>query len=221
MRVAVCLSLLPLLLQLSAARYYKPRPLVCPVTQQVEQVDETLEVTQLEVVKTPFVVSKVQFNTVYESRPVAVTHVALETVTAAPQELGVTEVQLVVETVPLTAVKVSTVTREVVDTNVNLFTLTATNYISSFHTVSATKTEHVTATTEATVLLDTTHRLLHTDVSTVTVTEADLRTSVVISSVPVTEVVATETQVEARTVIYTHTLTKMITNTVCLGTTDY
>lgn len=221
MRVAICLALLSLLLQLTAARYYEPRPLVCPVTQKVQQLEETLEATQLEVVKTPFVVSKVQLNTVYESRPVAVTQVALETVTAAPQQLQVTEVHLVLETVPLTAVKVSTVTREVVDTNVNLLTRTATNYITRFQTLSAFKTQHVTSTTQSTVVLETTRRLRHTSVSTVTVTKAALRTSVVLSSVPHTEVVATETKVEAQTVIYTHTLTKMITNTVCLATTDY
>ena len=222
MRVTVCLALLPLLLlQLTAARYYEPRPLICPVTQEVVQLDETLEATQLKVVTTLFVVSKVQLNTVYQNLPVAVTHMALETVTAATPQVEVTEVQLVLEKVPLTAVKVSTVTRQVVDTNVNLFTLTATNYITEFQTLSAIKTQHVTSTTLETVVLETTHKLFHTSLSTITMTKAVLTTSVVMSTLPSTVVVATETQVESRTVTYTHTLTKMITSTVCPASTHY
>ncbi|MPC59111.1 hypothetical protein E2C01_053126 [Portunus trituberculatus] len=222
MRFALCRSLLPLLLvQLAAARYYKPRPLVCPVTQEVEIVDETLEAKQLEVVTTPFVLSQVQLNTVYQTRPVVVTQVTLVTVTAKPLQLDLTEVQLVLETLPLTAVKVNTVTREVVDTNVNLLTRTATNYVSQFQTLTAIKTHHVTSTTQQTVVLHTTHKVVHTSVSSVTVTEAALTTDLVVSTLPRTVVVATETKLEPRTVFYTHSLTKMITSTICLASTHY
>lgn len=213
------LLLLPLL-QEAATLYYKPRPLVCPVTYEVQHVEETLEVTQLEVVTTPFVVSKVTLNTVYESRPVTVTHVSVHTVTAEPQLVQVTEVQLVRETLPLTAVKVSTVTQEVVDTSVSFFTATATNYVSSFQTLSALKTQHATATTLETLWLATTVTINTTSVSSVTVTEAALRTSVLVSTVPHTITAATETHLETRKVFYTHTLTKMITSTVCLGRGD-
>lgn len=222
MRFPLCRSLVALLLlQLAAARYYKPRPLMCSVTQEVEIVDETLEATQLEIVKTPFVLSQVQLNTVYQTRPVAVTQVTLVTVTAEPVQVDVTEVQLRMETLPLTAVKVSTVTREVVDTKVNLLTRTATNYVSHFQTLTAIKTHHVTSTTQETVVLHTTHKVVHTSVSSVTVTEAALSTEVVVSTLPTTVVVATETKMEPRTVFYTHSLTKMITSTICLASAHY
>lgn len=218
-------ALLPLLLLLpllqgSAALYYKPRPLVCPVTQEVEHVDEVLEATQLELLVTPFVVSKVSLNTVYESRALPVTSVELHTVTAAADQLDVTEVRVVRETLPLTAVKVSTVTREVVHTSLSFYTITATNYNTDFLTLSALKTQHVTATALETLWLATTVTQHSTSVSTITVSAATLSRSLFVSSVPQTVTAATHTHIETRQVIYTHTLTKMITSTVCLGASD-
>lgn len=220
MKIATFLpALLPLLLllQRATALYYKPRPLVCPVTQDVEYVDETLEATEVEVLTTPFVVSKVTLNTVFQSLPLPVTSVALHTVTAEAPLLEVTEVRLVRVTVPLTAVKVSTVTLEVMATSVSFFTVTATNYVSAFQTLSAYKTQHATATTLETVQLATTVTLQSTSVSTITATEGALRTSRVVSSVHHTVTAATDTQIETRTAYYTHTLTKMVTSTICLA----
>ena len=172
MRVGVSLFLLPLLLQLAAALYYKPRPLVCPVTLEVEQLKEVLKATQLEVVTTPFLVSKVQLNTVYESRPVSVTHVALETVTAKPIQLDVMKVQLVLETVPLTAVKVSTVTMTLTHTLVEHFTRTATNYITHVETLAAPETVQETVTVVQTQAATVTQREMDMVTSTLTQTEA-------------------------------------------------
>ncbi|MPC78527.1 hypothetical protein E2C01_073015 [Portunus trituberculatus] len=215
MRIGVSLSLLPLLLQLAAALYYKARPLMCPVTVEVEQLEKMLEATQLEVVTTPFLVSKVQLNTVYESRPVSVTHVALETVTAKPLQLDVTEVQLVLETVPLTDVKVSTVTLTLSHTLVERFTLTATNYVTHVETLAAPETVQETVTAVQTQVAIVTQREMDMVTSTLTQTEAVLQTELVVEVVSSSLVATTTTQLQVDTFTSTHVLTKMITQTIC------
>lgn len=208
------LLLLPLL-QGAAALYYKPRPLVCPVTQEVQHVDETLEATQLEVVISPFVVSKVTLNTVYESRPVAVTEVALHTVTAPATQLEVTEVQLVQETLPLTVVKVSTVTSTLTETLVEQLTRTATNYQTQVETLSAPETSHETETVLETATETVTEREMAMETSTLRHTEAVLRTKLVVETVREATVAGTSTLLKVDTVTSTHILTKMITQTIC------
>lgn len=216
MRVAFCLALLPLLLmQLAAARFYKPRPLVCPVTKELKVLNELLEATQVEVVTTPFVVNKVQVNTLYQSRPVAVTHVAIETVTAAQRQVELTEVQLVFETVPFTVVKVNTATLTLTSTVVDPYTLTATNYVTQVETVAAPETVHDTVTVLETKSVTVTQRVMAMATSTLTHTRAVLQTKLVEEVVQETSGAVTTTLLQVDTFTYTHILTKMITQTIC------
>lgn len=211
---ALLLLLFPLL-QGTTALYYKPRPLMCPITQEVENVDETLEATQIEVVTTPFLVNKVTLNTVYENLPLPVTSVTLHTVTEETPQIEVTEVQLVRETVPFTVVKVSTLTRTLTQTLVEPHTRTATNYLTHVETLAVPETVHETVTVVETAAETVTQREMAMETSTLRHTKGLLQTKVVVEVVRQPTVAGTSTLLEVDTVTNTHILTKMITQTIC------
>lgn len=218
MKVGAFRLVLLLLLQLlheSAALYYKPRPLVCPVTQEVEYVNETLSVTQLDIVLAPFQVNKVTVNTVYQNLPLDVTRVALHTVTAVDPQVEVTQVQLVHETVPVSIVKISTVTRTITQTLLSPLTRTATNYLTQVETLAVPETVHETVTVAETTAETVTQRRMAMETSTLRHTKVVLKTKLVVEVVREKSLAATSTVLEVDTVTNTHILTKMITQTIC------
>ncbi|KAK4293472.1 hypothetical protein Pmani_033828 [Petrolisthes manimaculis] len=207
---------LVLLVELAAGLYHKPRPLVCSIINNIEYIDEVIEAPQVEVVRVPLSFRQVNFNTVYETSILPVTNIAFETITEPGARLEVTEVQLLDETQALTIMDVSTLTQSLVFTDVKLFTRTATNYIRDFHTISALRTAYQTVTDVQTAFSQVTLTAQETELSTVTVTEAVLRTERVVERVPGPTVAVTSTDIELEQFTNTHTLTKMITRTVCL-----
>lgn len=210
----LCL-LVALLVQMASARFYKPLPLVCSVTQDVQYKVEELQAKEIEVVRVPVPISKMQLNTVYTTSVLPVTAISVQTNTAQPVRLEVTDIQVEEVTEPLTLVKVNTVTSRVVLTQLDVLTSTATNYHTDIHTLTAVEVVPLTVTDVETVLSQLTETVAGTVLTTLTLTQGQLRTTVKVLDVPSTTVVGTATVTEVNTVTNTHNLTKMITQTIC------
>lgn len=177
---------------------------------------QIVEAQQIEVVKVPLPIREINLNTVYETTILPVTEVTFETSTEPGIRIEVTDVQLVEETQLLTVVSVSTLTQSLVHTRVNIFTSTATNYIRDIDTVSVLKTAYQTVTEIHTAFTQVTLTAQETELSTITITEPVLRTEQVVETVQETVVGGTSTALLVDEFTNTHTLTKMITRTVCL-----
>lgn len=208
--------LVTLLVQLAAARFYKPRPLFCPVFHDVEYVDEVLRAKEIEVLHVPLPINQVNLNTVYKTSEVLVTSVIFQTLTAPPQQLVVADIQLVEQTDTLARVKVSTVTSSLTQTRVDVITSSATNYHTEFQTIPVYQTSHDIDTQVNTIFTQVTQTLPTTFYSTVTVTDVQLQTETVVETVSVTRDTFLVTETVVRDFTNTHSLTKMITSTVCL-----
>lgn len=167
-------------------------------------------------VRVPLPIRQINLNTIYETTVLPVTEVTFETTTEPGARIEITDVQLVEETQLLTVVSVSTVTHSLVNTRVNIFTSTATNYIRDIDTVSVLKTAYQTVTEVETTFTQVTLTAQETELNTLTITEPVLRTEQVVETVLETAVVDTSTLLHIDEFTNTHTLTKMITRTVCL-----
>ncbi|KAK4293476.1 hypothetical protein Pmani_033832 [Petrolisthes manimaculis] len=206
---------LVVLVQLASALYYKPRPPICPVTNQIQYQNDTLEASEVQVVNLPLPVAKIFLNTIYKTSVLPIITSTCVTVTEAGPQLEVTDVQLVFETKPLTVVRVSTITKNVIETELEYLTKTGTNYETHMQTLPAVKTFHHKVTETNTQIITTTQTVLEYKYITLTVNKAQLVTEVVTEEVPITTVVAWQTQVELEDFTSTHSLTKMITQTIC------
>ncbi|XP_069172300.1 uncharacterized protein [Procambarus clarkii] len=206
---------LAVLVQLAAALYYKPRPLLCSVSQTVKYQEKVLNNTEVDVLHVPFPINQINLNTIFQTRVVPVTSVVFETATAPVLQVEMTDVQLVEVTEPLTVVKVDTVTSILVETQLDIATSTAINYKTDIESLAVIETLHQTVVDVETRFVQLTKTVPLTVFSTVTVTKARLQTKVVVKTVPVTTVATTVTHVEVREVTSTHSLTKIIINTVC------
>lgn len=206
---------LVVVVQLACARYYKPRPPVCPVTNEILYQNETLEAFQVQVVSVPLPMAKIYLNTVYQTSVVPIVTSTCVTVTEPGPLLEVTDVKFVLETQPLTVARVSTVTRNVIETELEYLTKTGTNYQTQVQTIPAVNTFHYTLTETDTQILTTTQTVPSYQYYTLTVTKAQLLTKLVTEEVPITTIVALQTEVQLEDFTSTHSLTKMITHTIC------
>lgn len=105
-----------------------------------------MQVRDVQVVRVPVPSVDISINTVYETSVVPFTNAPITEASGLLSTSVVTEVQMVDETLPLTQVEVSTVTRNVIVTSINSFTRTATNFITDVQTVPAITTLRVTIT---------------------------------------------------------------------------
>lgn len=205
-------------LQLAAATasYYTPA-FQCASGPTVQHEDVTLLMTGVEVSTVYTTVDQVHLNTVLVVQPVPGGDLAelAASFTSIPEDLFVTEVELVQETLPLTITQVSTVTTTIVLTEVEVYTSSATNYMTEFETLAAPSTSHSTVTITGTLFSELTVTAQTTLLTTLTVTNASLLTDVVTESVPQTIFVATDTAVHTETSTNVHSLTKMVTQFVC------
>lgn len=211
----LCLLGALLLVQMSAARYYKPLPLVCSVTQDIQIQVEEMEAKVFDVVRVPVSINKMQLNTIFSTSVIPVTAVDVQSVTAQPVGLEVTEIKVQEVTEPITLVKVNTLTSRIVHTDVDVLTSTATNYHTDFHTLTATDVFPLTVTNVETVISHLTETVDGTLFTTLTLTQGQLQTTVKVVDVPSTSVVGTATVIQVNTVTNTHSLTKMITQAIC------
>ncbi|ROT72383.1 hypothetical protein C7M84_009235 [Penaeus vannamei] len=124
------------------------------------------------------------------------------------------EVQLLETQVPLTLTQIETVTRRLSETVLDVATRTATNYHTLVETVAVLQTHFDTVTEVQTRLLDVTLTVHETQFSTLTWTLSQLETQQLVESVKETSVTTT-TEYVPRYTTNTHTLTKMVTQTVC------
>lgn len=207
--------LLVVLMQEAAALYYKPRPLVCPSSPNVQYLQETLQAKEVKVVEVPLPVTQFNINTVYQTSVVPVTSVILHTVTAPAEQVEVTGVHLVEVTSSVTEDVVDTVTSTVVTTQLDVLTHSATNYHTEFHTLPVHETSHLTVESVETIVSQVTQTVPVNVLSTITITKMQLQTKVETKDVPMTSVVATSVVVVGDHVTNTHKLTKMITQTIC------
>lgn len=113
-----------------------------------------MQVRDLQVVRVPVPSVDISINTVYKTSVVPFTNSPITEAVGSLSTAVVTEVQMVDETLPLTQVEVSTVTRNVFVTSVNSFTRTATNFITEVQTVPAFTTLRVTITEPQTRFLE-------------------------------------------------------------------
>jgi len=207
------LSLL-VLAQVAAGLYYESFPLVCPLKQDVQYEDKVIQATYLELVQEPLVATHVHLKTVYQTTTLPVTATHVHTVTAPPPNVTVTQVQLLETQVPLTLTQIETVTRRLSETVLDVATRTATNYHTLVETVAVLQTHFDTVTEVQTRLLDVTLTVHETQFSTLTWTLSQLETQQLVESVKETSVTTT-TEYVPRYTTNTHTLTKMVTQTVC------
>ncbi|KAK3853149.1 hypothetical protein Pcinc_040297 [Petrolisthes cinctipes] len=200
---------------LATARYYEPQPLNCHSSNVIHYQDQTLKVNDLQVVRVPLPSVDIHVNTVYETSIVPFTSTISSGELGPDQQLVVTEVQLVDETLPLTQVEVRTITRNVIETEINSFTRTATNFITDVQTVPALTTLRITVTQPQTQFIEVTETIAVTEFSTVKEVKTELQTQIDVVRIPQTAVVSTFTVNEVENFTNIHSLTKMITQTVC------
>ncbi|KAK4293474.1 hypothetical protein Pmani_033830 [Petrolisthes manimaculis] len=200
---------------LATARYYEPQPLNCQSSNVIHYQDQTLKVNDLQVVRVPLPSVDIHVNTVYETSIVPFTSTISSGVLGPEQQLVVTEVQMVDETLPLTQVEVRTITRNVIETELNHFTRTATNFITDVQTVPALTTLRITVTEAQTQFIAVTETIPVTEFSTVKEVTTELLTQTEVVRIPQTAVVSTFTVNEVENFTNIHSLTKMITQTVC------
>ncbi|XP_037783620.1 uncharacterized protein LOC119579810 [Penaeus monodon] len=202
------------LVQVSVGLYYENRPLVCPLKQEVQYEDKVIQATYLEVLEQPLVATHVHLKTVYQTTTLPVTATHIHTVTGPPPNATVTEVQLVETQVPQTVTQIETVTNRLTETVLDVATRTATNYHTLVETVAVLETQFDTVTEVQTRLADITLTLQETEFSTLTWTVSQLETQQVVESIEETSV-TTSTEYVPRYRTNVHTLTKMVTQTVC------
>lgn len=134
-------------LHLSFALFYKPRHAqVCPLQQQVQYEERVLQAKLIDIQRVPLPVHHLQFKTVIATSTLSVTSFKYHTVTVSAPWFTVTDVVRVETTIPIALTSVTTVTSELLETQVSIITRTATNYHTHVETKTVLQTLFLTST---------------------------------------------------------------------------
>ena len=194
--------------------YYDPPASVCPTKVEVTPVDIEITVPQFKVVwDGPYTDLDCHIQDDIIVSEVVATKVVLSTTIATLPPQIFTKAVIQKSPKDITITEVETVTKVLENTDVNIVTVTATNYHTDFYTKNYGKTVYEEAPKTVYEHEDVPSTTTYYESSTFTITKSPLITTEVTSYVPYTQAVYVTLHKDANVV--THTSTETRTKTVC------
>lgn len=199
---------------LCSAAYYTPAQ-VCPTKVALVQRDMEMTVSQIHVVEeTPYTNVDIHVNTMITSQVVVATKVVLATVKRTLEPVTHTKVSIYISRIPVTITRVKSVTKKIINTDLDIATITATNYNTEYVTKNYWHTVHIETVLTETWTSTHTRTITERTATAYLVTESPVITTEITTRIPHTRAVYVTVALSPAHEI-THTFTTTLTSSVC------
>ena len=194
----------------SGLKYVPPAP-VCPTVVEFKAVDVENTYPQLEIVQEgPYPDVDIYIETSLVTSVVTATKVVLATKIEYLKPVTFTRVELIKSTIIVTQTQVETVTKVLENTDINIVTITATNYDTAYMTKVHIQTSYDEILSTTTLISVNPSTRTEVVVSTFIITEHPVITTEVTQQVPFTQAVYVTKHASPKTHTYTETETKTV-----------
>ena len=199
---------------LCSGSYYEPPASVCPTKVDFKVVDVEVTVPQYKIVTDgPYTDLDCHIQNAVVTHSVTATKVVLSTTTVPLYQVTFTKVYLEKSPLVITQTQVKTVTKVLENTDINIVTVTATNYHTHYQTKVYTETSYAENKWTTTLYSDVPSTNTKYEYSTYYITQSPVITTEITQYVPYTQ--AAYVTVKSRGYEITHTSTETKIHTVC------
>ena len=201
---------------LCSGKYYEPPASVCPVKVETKVIDVEISSPQIKIVTDgPYTDLDCHIDYSVVTHSVTATKVVLSTTTVPLYPQTFTKAYLEKSPVVITLTQVSTVTKVLENTDINVVTVTATNYHTEHYTKLYTETAYEENRWTTTLYSDVPSTRTRYESSTIYFTASPIIDTEVTQYVPYTQAVYVTVHRNANGYGVTHTSTETRTKTVC------